>query len=100
MRAGTPRQIVVAAAVVVVRVLALALALVLVLVLVPVVTYVASVVAAVAAAVTDVVLYATWQALDYYEGGDMYLFDEFQTSRPAFSRRPTIRNLYDVFRCV
>ncbi|CAM9496956.1 unnamed protein product [Pylaiella littoralis] len=40
---------------------------------------------------------ATPQALDYYEGGDMYLFDEFQTSRPAFSRRPTIRNLYDVF---
>lgn len=38
------------------------------------------------------------QALAYYQGGDMYLFDEFQTSRPAFSRRPTIRNLYDVFR--
>lgn len=28
----------------------------------------------------------------------MYLFDEFQTSRPAFSRRPRIKNLYDVFR--
>ena len=40
------------------------------------------------------------QALDYYHGGDMYLFDEFQTSRPAFSRRPRIKNLYDVFRCV
>jgi hypothetical protein len=29
--------------------------------------------------------------------GDMYLFDEFQTSQPAFSRRPVITNLYDVF---
>lgn len=40
------------------------------------------------------------QALAYYQGGDMYLFDEFQTSRPAFSRRPSINNLYDVFRWV
>ncbi|CAM9677289.1 unnamed protein product [Ectocarpus sp. 12 AP-2014] len=42
----------------------------------------------------------TPQALDYYHGGDMYLFDEFQTSRPAFSRRPMIKNLYDVFSCI
>ncbi|CAM9311168.1 unnamed protein product [Discosporangium mesarthrocarpum] len=40
----------------------------------------------------------TTQALDYYTAGDMYLFDEFQTARPAYSRRPIIRNLYDVFR--
>ncbi|CAM9735018.1 unnamed protein product, partial [Laminaria digitata] len=42
----------------------------------------------------------TPQALAYYHGGDMYLFDEFQTSRPAFSRRPFIKNLYDVFRSI
>eukprot|EP00238_Polyblepharides_amylifera_P005579 CAMPEP_0196584484 /NCGR_PEP_ID=MMETSP1081-20130531/47193_1 /TAXON_ID=36882 /ORGANISM="Pyramimonas amylifera, Strain CCMP720" /LENGTH=439 /DNA_ID=CAMNT_0041905697 /DNA_START=123 /DNA_END=1442 /DNA_ORIENTATION=+ len=36
-------------------------------------------------------------ALQYYESTDMYLFDEFQTSRVSKSRRPTIGNLYDVF---
>mmetsp|Transcript_28736 Transcript_28736/g.82920 ORF Transcript_28736/g.82920 Transcript_28736/m.82920 type:complete len:665 (-) Transcript_28736:658-2652(-) len=36
-------------------------------------------------------------ALEYYNGGDLYLFDEFQSSRPAESRRPNIDNLYDVF---
>ncbi|CAM9264359.1 unnamed protein product [Choristocarpus tenellus] len=40
----------------------------------------------------------TKQALEYYTAGDMYLFDEFQTARPAYSRRPIIRSLYDVFR--
>jgi len=36
-------------------------------------------------------------AIAYYEGNDMYAFDEFQTSRPKGSRRPKIENLYDVF---
>ncbi|XP_045805935.1 ubiquinol oxidase 4, chloroplastic/chromoplastic [Trifolium pratense] len=36
-------------------------------------------------------------AVNYYMGGDMYLFDEFQTSRVPNTRRPTIENLYDVF---
>lgn len=33
----------------------------------------------------------------YYEEGDLYLFDEFQTARPLSSRRPKCENLYDVF---
>ncbi|PQQ21148.1 E3 ubiquitin-protein ligase COP1 isoform X1 [Prunus yedoensis var. nudiflora] len=36
-------------------------------------------------------------AVKYYTSGDLYLFDEFQTSRPPNSRRPKIENLYDVF---
>ncbi|XP_039049476.1 LOW QUALITY PROTEIN: ubiquinol oxidase 4, chloroplastic/chromoplastic-like [Hibiscus syriacus] len=36
-------------------------------------------------------------AIKYYTGGDLYLFDEFQTARAPFSRRPKIDNLYDVF---
>lgn len=36
-------------------------------------------------------------AVNYYTGGDLYLFDEFQTSRVPNTRRPTIDNLYDVF---
>ncbi|KAG8385776.1 hypothetical protein BUALT_Bualt03G0080400 [Buddleja alternifolia] len=36
-------------------------------------------------------------AVRYYTEGDLYLFDEFQTSRPPNSRRPIIENLYDVF---
>ncbi|KAK8965484.1 hypothetical protein KSP40_PGU010583 [Platanthera guangdongensis] len=36
-------------------------------------------------------------AIDYYMNEDMYLFDEFQTSRTPNSRRPKIENLYDVF---
>ncbi|KAK4748096.1 hypothetical protein SAY87_014682 [Trapa incisa] len=36
-------------------------------------------------------------AVKYYTGDDLYLFDEFQTSRPPESRRPKIENLYDVF---
>lgn len=36
-------------------------------------------------------------AIKYYTGDDLYLFDEFQTSRPPESRRPKIENLYDVF---
>uniref|UniRef100_A0A7N0VD00 Ubiquinol oxidase n=1 Tax=Kalanchoe fedtschenkoi TaxID=63787 RepID=A0A7N0VD00_KALFE len=36
-------------------------------------------------------------AVKYYTGGDLYLFDEFQTSRVPLSRRPVIENLYDVF---
>lgn len=33
----------------------------------------------------------------YYDGGDLYMFDEFQTSEPRSSRRPKCENLYDVF---
>ncbi|OAY25870.1 ubiquinol oxidase 4, chloroplastic/chromoplastic [Manihot esculenta] len=36
-------------------------------------------------------------AVKYYTEGDLYLFDEFQTSRAPQSRRPKINNLYDVF---
>ncbi|KAL3740821.1 hypothetical protein ACJRO7_022011 [Eucalyptus globulus] len=36
-------------------------------------------------------------AVKYYTGDDLYLFDEFQNSRPPESRRPKIENLYDVF---
>ncbi|CAD5328704.1 unnamed protein product [Arabidopsis thaliana] len=36
-------------------------------------------------------------AVKYYTGGDLYLFDEFQTSRTPNTRRPVIENLYDVF---
>ncbi|MCL1465480.1 alternative oxidase [Argonema galeatum] len=36
-------------------------------------------------------------AINYYLRGDLYLFDEFQTSRPPEERRPKIENLYDVF---
>ncbi|XP_031491024.1 ubiquinol oxidase 4, chloroplastic/chromoplastic [Nymphaea colorata] len=36
-------------------------------------------------------------ALKYYTEGDLYLFDEFQTSRAPNTRRPKIENLYDVF---
>ncbi|WCJ20131.1 Alternative oxidase family protein [Euphorbia peplus] len=36
-------------------------------------------------------------AVKYYTGGDLYLFDEFQTSRAPNTRRPQINNLYDVF---
>eukprot|EP00599_Poterioochromonas_sp_BG-1_P004338 CAMPEP_0173148890 /NCGR_PEP_ID=MMETSP1105-20130129/9995_1 /TAXON_ID=2985 /ORGANISM="Ochromonas sp., Strain BG-1" /LENGTH=516 /DNA_ID=CAMNT_0014063643 /DNA_START=35 /DNA_END=1585 /DNA_ORIENTATION=- len=35
-------------------------------------------------------------AKEYYEALDLYVFDEFQTNRPKGSRRPIIRNLYDV----
>lgn len=36
-------------------------------------------------------------AINYYMNEDLYLFDEFQTSRTPNSRRPNIENLYDVF---
>lgn len=36
-------------------------------------------------------------AVKYYTEGDLYLFDEFQTARAPYSRRPKIENLYDVF---
>jgi len=36
-------------------------------------------------------------AIQYYCCGDLYLFDEFQSSRPPEERRPKIDNLYDVF---
>ncbi|MBC7879931.1 MAG: plastoquinol terminal oxidase [Anaerolineae bacterium] len=36
-------------------------------------------------------------ALNYYSNGDLYMFDEFQTSRKPEGRRPVIENLYDVF---
>jgi len=36
-------------------------------------------------------------AINYYQDGDLYMFDEFQTSHPVGERRPKIENLYDVF---
>ncbi|CAM0902346.1 unnamed protein product [Alopecurus aequalis] len=36
-------------------------------------------------------------AISYYMNEDLYLFDEFQTSRVPCSRRPKVDNLYDVF---
>ncbi|GBG60897.1 hypothetical protein CBR_g16017 [Chara braunii] len=36
-------------------------------------------------------------AVRYYTQGDLYMFDEFQTSKVPESRRPKITNLYDVF---
>lgn len=36
-------------------------------------------------------------ALNYYRDGDLYMFDEFQTSHTVAERRPKIDNLYDVF---
>mmetsp|Transcript_33125 Transcript_33125/g.43624 ORF Transcript_33125/g.43624 Transcript_33125/m.43624 type:complete len:627 (+) Transcript_33125:35-1915(+) len=36
-------------------------------------------------------------AVKYYMSGDMYLFDDFQTSRLPNTRRPKISSLYDVF---
>ena len=36
-------------------------------------------------------------AIQYYRDGDLYMFDEFQTSHPSEQRRPIINNLYDVF---
>ncbi|BCL35701.1 alternative oxidase [Nostoc sp. MS1] len=36
-------------------------------------------------------------AKQYYRDGDLYMFDEFQTSHFPTERRPKIDNLYDVF---
>lgn len=36
-------------------------------------------------------------AINYYCEGELYMFDEFQTSNPSLDRRPKIENLYDVF---
>ncbi|MDX2254969.1 MAG: alternative oxidase [Pseudanabaenaceae cyanobacterium bins.39] len=36
-------------------------------------------------------------AISYFRDGDLYMFDEFQTSHPQGDRRPQIDNLYDVF---
>jgi len=36
-------------------------------------------------------------AIQYYRDGDLYMFDEFQTSSANVFRRPKIDNLYDVF---
>lgn len=36
-------------------------------------------------------------AIKYYRDGDLYMFDEFQTTHPNEFRRPKIENLYDVF---
>jgi ubiquinol oxidase len=36
-------------------------------------------------------------AINYYRDGDLYMFDEFQTSHPLAERRPKIENLYDVY---
>jgi len=39
-------------------------------------------------------------ALSYYMGEDLYKYDEFQTERPAGSRRIRLENLYDVFEAI
>lgn len=39
-------------------------------------------------------------AINYYCTGDLYMFDEFQTSDSPTPRRPKIENLYDVFLCI
>ena len=39
-------------------------------------------------------------AIKYYQEGDLYMFDEFQTSHPPEERRPKIKNLYDVFMAI
>jgi ubiquinol oxidase len=36
-------------------------------------------------------------AIDYYRDGDLYMFEEFQTTPDREFRRPCIDNLYDVF---
>jgi ubiquinol oxidase len=36
-------------------------------------------------------------AIDYYRDGDLYMFEEMQTSTISEFRRPSIDNLYDVF---
>lgn len=36
-------------------------------------------------------------AKSYYTSADLYMFDEFQVSRPPGTRRPPCDNLYDVF---
>lgn len=36
-------------------------------------------------------------AKQYYETGDLYMFDEFHTTTPSERRRPHIETLYDVF---
>lgn len=36
-------------------------------------------------------------AIKYYRDGDLYMFDEFQTTHPSEFRRPKIETLYDVF---
>lgn len=36
-------------------------------------------------------------AINYYRDGDLYMFDEFQTTNIDAFRRPKIDNLYDVF---
>jgi ubiquinol oxidase len=39
-------------------------------------------------------------AIDYYQAGDLYMFDEFQTFRQENTRRPIINNLHDVFTAI
>lgn len=39
-------------------------------------------------------------AVSYYYGEDLYMFDEFQTSRVPESRRPKVDNLFDVFSAI
>lgn len=39
-------------------------------------------------------------AVEYYESNDLYMYDEFQTSRLPETRRPKINSLYDVFNAI
>ncbi len=36
-------------------------------------------------------------AINYYRDGDLYMFEEFQTTPDRAFRRPKVNNLYDVF---
>jgi ubiquinol oxidase len=36
-------------------------------------------------------------AIDYYRGGDLYMFEEVQTATGGIFRHPQVDNLYDVF---
>ncbi|MCF2971947.1 plastoquinol terminal oxidase [Synechococcus sp. Nb3U1] len=40
---------------------------------------------------------ATDVAIRYYQDGDLYMFDEFQTAQVPAERRPQMNTLYDVF---
>ena len=39
-------------------------------------------------------------AVNYYRDGDLYMFDEFQTTHAPAERRPSINNLFDVFMAI
>jgi hypothetical protein len=44
----------------------------------------------------NICFYKMLVAMSYYQGGDLYMFDDFQMRKPG-SRRPPCDTLYDVF---